>query len=40
MQQNKTKWNETEQGEAKCNENKIQYGMKTKRIYNILIIQI
>jgi hypothetical protein len=39
---NQTKRNETDRYETKCNEKKwiIQYGMKTKRVYNILIIQI
>ena len=41
---NETKRNETKWifSKTKCNEKKwkIQYGMKTKRVYNILIIQI
>ena len=39
---NKTKRNRTKRNQKKCNEkkSKIQYGMKTKRVYNILIIQI
>ena len=41
---NEIKPNETKRNfsKAKCNEKKgkIQYGMKTKRVYNILIIQI
>ena len=41
---NKIKLNETKWffSKTKCNEKiwKIQYGMKTKRVYNILIIQI
>ena len=47
---NRTKRNEIKRNETKRNEifpkrdamkkKKIQYGMKTKRIYNILIIQI
>jgi hypothetical protein len=36
------KRNRSKQNETKCSEKKwkIQYGMKTKRVYNILIIQI
>ena len=43
---NETKWNETKRNEIFLKRNvtkkkwKIQYGLKTKRVYNILIIQI
>jgi hypothetical protein len=43
-ERNQTKSNETKRifSKTKCNEKKwkIQYGMKTKKVYNILIIQI
>jgi hypothetical protein len=46
IERNETKSNETKRNKifskTKCNEKKwiIQYGMKTKRVYDILIIQI